>query len=85
MGIVSSQFNWVSTPSAYAQMTNWRAKQKAFNSNVTANLAVFSYTFADTATTLGSGMGEIAAKRAAVRIQSELQAKIAKSQLDMTA
>jgi hypothetical protein len=85
MGIVSSQFNWVSTPSAYAQMTNWRAKQKAFNSSVTANLAAFSYSFSDTATALGSGMGEIAARRAAVRVQSELQTKIAKTQLDMKA
>ncbi|MDC7786539.1 hypothetical protein PQJ75_05220 [Rhodoplanes sp. TEM] len=85
MGIVSSQFNWVSTPTAYSQVTNWRAKQKAFNSNVAANLAAVSYTFADTATTLGTGMGEIAAKRAAVRVQAELQAKIAKTQLDMSA
>lgn len=85
MGIVSSQFNWVSTPSAYSDVTNWRAKQKAFNSNVASNLAAFSDTIMGASANLGYGMSEIAARKAATRVSSETQAKIAKSQLDMKA
>jgi rhamnose utilization protein RhaD (predicted bifunctional aldolase and dehydrogenase) len=82
MGIVSSQFNWVSTPTAYTQVTNWRAKQKAFNTQVQSNMAAMSDVFAASVSSLGSGMAEIAARKAAARISTELQAKITKAQLD---
>jgi hypothetical protein len=84
MGIVSSQFNWVSTPTAYSQVTNWQAKQKAFNSGVTSNLASMSDVFAISASSLGTGMAEFAARKAAARVAAEMQVKIAKSQLDMS-
>lgn len=85
MGIVSSQFNWVSTPSGYSQVTNWRAKQKAFNSSVTSNLAAFSDTITASSSDYGYGMSQIAARKAAARVASATQAKITKSQLDMKA
>lgn len=83
MGIVSSRFNWVSTPSGYAQVTNWRAKQQAFNKQIESSLASSSIVFANASADYGTGMAEIAANRAAIRVQTELRAKIAKAQLDM--
>ncbi|RAI45570.1 hypothetical protein [Rhodoplanes roseus] len=85
MGIVSSNFNWVSTPTAYSQVTNWSAKQKAFNSGVAANLASMSDTLSGASADFAYGMSQIAARRAAVRVTEAAQAKITKNQLDMSA
>ncbi|MBK5961449.1 hypothetical protein CCR97_25060 [Rhodoplanes elegans] len=85
MGIISSQFNWVSTPSGYSQVTNWRAKQKAFNSNVASNLAAFSDTLTSASSSYGYGMSQIAAQKAAARVMEATQAKITQSKVDMKA
>lgn len=82
MGIVSSQFNWVSTPSGYSQVTSWREKQRAYNAQIETSLASMSDVFSNSSYSLSSGLAQIAANRAAVRVQAELKAKIAKAQLD---
>ncbi|NVO16970.1 MAG: hypothetical protein HXX10_23335 [Rhodoplanes sp.] len=82
MGIVSSQFNWVSTRSSYDQVTNWRTRQRAYNTQAETNLATVSDVFSSSSHNLSGGLAEIAAKRAAARVQAEAQAKVAKAQLD---
>lgn len=75
-----SSFNWVSTPTAFQQVSNWNEKQKAYRANAEANLAMMSDSFATATLSLSNGLAEIAANRLAARVSTQLNQKIAQAQ-----
>ncbi|EJW10449.1 hypothetical protein A33M_4425 [Rhodovulum sp. PH10] len=81
-----SSFNWVSTPTAFQQVSNWNEKQKAYRANAEANLAAMSDSFASATLSLSNGLAEIAANQLAARVSSQLNQKIsqAQNQLDLS-
>jgi len=73
--IAVKRFNWIRSPSVWQRTVAWREKQQAARANFEATNTAASNTFAAASADLAAGMGEIAARVASKRIQSEQLAK----------
>lgn len=83
--IQTKQFNWLSSPSAWQQMENWRAKNRAAQDQADSVYASSIDNFSSAITDLGSGLATIAAQRASDRVNAAIKAKSAAQQVDLTA
>lgn len=78
--IYGSRFNWVSTPSAWDSIQNWRAKSAEHRANFEATMSDAVYSFSDAATSQFSGMATIAGQVALKRITDAAKAKVLANQ-----
>lgn len=76
MYIGQKRMNWLQRPSAWQEVQAWREKQAEHSASAQANLNAINEALSTAATDLTSGMMEIAAKRAAARLNAEIQAKV---------
>lgn len=77
--IETRQFNWLPRQSAWQTMENWREKHRAFQDQADATVSTAAEIFGGAAASLGSGMNEIAARRAQARVAAALKAAQAAS------
>lgn len=82
--IASKRFNWLPSRSAWNEAEAWRIKQRYHQGQADATINQASDIIGIASISLGSGLSEIAAQKAASRIAAELQAKI-KARVDKRA
>ncbi len=75
--IQSKRFNWVRTATARENIEAWRAKRKSVREGFEATQSAASNALLTTFSDRISAAGDLAARAALKRIQSELQEKIA--------
>lgn len=68
---VFKQFNWVSTPSAYQSAQAWKEKRSAMVSDFQTQSATVVNSFTSATINQTLGMGDLAAKAAVARIQTD--------------
>jgi hypothetical protein len=83
--IQTKQFNWLSRPSAWQSVQNWRERHRAHQNQADTTFASSADLFSSAISGFGTGMAEFAARQAASRISEALAAKDAAQRVDTTA
>ncbi len=74
-GVIASRFNWIGSPTAWQQSQAWRDRQAQIREDFYAASSSANSNFFGASINLTSGLGEITARIASKRLQSQALAK----------
>jgi hypothetical protein len=73
--LIESRLNWIGSPTAWQQTLAWHDRQAQARSDFEASSSAASANLFGASTNLTSGLGEITARIASKRLQSQVLAK----------